>query len=275
MFGTGRNKTVAIALLNGEGALIEAEGTHIKKAYSFGMPVEPLRPDALKAALIKAMEEAGVRTGKVSLSLPDSSVRAAILDFEELPSDAKEVYGVIKWKAAKSLYLKPEELRLSYQILPGKEVKALAVVMKEEIIKGIEDALAESGIEVESISVNSLNILNAASNVIKGDGIASVVMYFHDHMAVFFLKDGVPDFYRCKPVESAEEGLSEFASSFAFYRGKNPDMALENIYLLSEDAAFKDVLEKNSGRVETLKVNGAEIKGVKNTLVLSALGAVS
>ena len=239
-----------------------------------------------RAGLKSALRTLGLRSKTVALSLPDTVARTSILEFEELPANAQEAGEVIKWKAAKGVFLKPSECSIDFQMLPsatGK--KAFTVVVERGIVEAQEDAFMDSGMSVEWIGINSLNAFNAFVPKLGATKNFIFITLWDGSFVFSAFKNGVMDFYRLKEVSDTEELLSETATSFAFYAGQNPDEGERKIFILGADGVggeFKAGLaEVATGQFEFVdaasalsRTEGVSTSGATELLALSAAGSL-
>lgn len=67
------------------------------------------------ARVVRAtLDEAGIKTSRISLAIPDASVRVAILSLDKLPSKYDEKIEFFKWKLKKSVPYNIEESHLNF-----------------------------------------------------------------------------------------------------------------------------------------------------------------
>lgn len=217
------------------------------------------------------------------LSVPDTLARTLILEFAELPLKKAEALEVVTWKAAKQLYLRPEECRVDYQILPAEgTIKALVLLMKEKEIREIEDALEFCGMRAKKISTHSLDLINLLSSRMEPDSDTSVILGMEDYITVMFLRNGRLDFYRCKELEgSVPDGISELTPAISYYNGRNPGFAPSRAYIFSDNQAFRDSAKGYlKGTAVQVSIDDCLIKDgatsfceTDQTAILTALGA--
>ncbi|MEE9614065.1 MAG: hypothetical protein V3W31_03795, partial [Thermodesulfobacteriota bacterium] len=243
--------------VNGEGGglvLVQAERTGLKWA------VKKMAASGLDGGFREAVREAagpsGIRPDAISLSIPDTLAKTAILDFESLPAKTSEADRVIRWKAASTMYLRPEECAIDYQLLStGERVKVLAIAVKREIITGYEDALTGAGFTVRRVGIHSLNILNLFSEYIKGVEDFSFITCEGGRFSVLIFKGGALDFYRAKDITGREQELGrELAASFTFYLSAHKNVHMDRVYFLSGDTGLGEFLADAAGtEAERLK----------------------
>lgn len=281
-----RSKKITSVVI-GHDSVLAVEG--IKQGGRFSLRktakarlTEPHSSIAYTNAFGELQRSCGLK-GPVILSVPDTFARTLILEFAELPSKKTEALDVVTWKAAKQLYLRPEECRVDYQILPAEgSIKALVLLMKEKEIREIEDALESSGIKAKKISTHSLDLINLLGSGNEPDSDASIIIGMEGYITVMFLRSGLLDFYRCKELEgSVLDGISELTPAISYYNGRNPEFAPSRSYIFSDNQTFKDsakgFLKGRAVQVcieDYLMTEGAVAPcETDQTAVLTALGA--
>lgn len=229
-----------------------------------------------------AVSSAGIKKGGVSLSIPDTFACAVILDFEEFPKKKDEADEIVRLKAGKFLNSNLMDSTLSYDILSrGEAVKVLTVVVKKELINGLEEGFSNLGLNVERISLHSLNLLNLFFEDWDRGKDFSVILLIDNYFTVMVFRGGVLDYYRCREVEwEGDEFAREIASSFLSYRGKRPDISIKNICLFDAKGGY-DELVKNILALDVVSIDVASVlstsafslEGEAPIALLAALGA--
>ncbi len=278
---------VVQARRSGPGWLLKRyAGVDIPEAAGGEKPRFAVSIEGFKSSAVDALEASGIRSGNVSLSIPDIFAKTAILEFEELPAKALEADEVVRWKIARTWYMRPEEITVDYQVLSKEPtVKVLTVAVKRDLVKGYEDALAELGLSTTNVNIHSLNLLRLLRGSVGEAGNFSLIMRMKGYFSVSIFNGGVMDFYRCKSLHgSTEQFVGELGASFAFYSGGHPGVGLERSYLFNGDESFTDALETITKKEvvvvrpeDMLKPGGAEtgFDGIDTTTLLAAIGAVA
>jgi len=121
------------------------------------------KPEAVAAAIRKALDEVSPRTHAVTLVLPDKAVRVFVLDFDALPGKAAEAVPVLRFRLRKMVPFDVEHAGLSYQILSEDktECRVLAAVIPAPILAEYEDAVRSAGYEPGAVLPSSLAALAA------------------------------------------------------------------------------------------------------------------
>lgn len=284
MFDGGK-KTTSVVI--GHDSVLAVEGIRQGSGLSLRKTArarlsDPRSSVAYRNAFSELKRSCGLN-GPVMLSVPDTLARTLILEFDELPSKKTEALEVVTWKAAKQLYLRPEECRVDYQILPAEgQVKALVLLMKEKEVREIEDALESCAVKAKKISTHSLDLINLLSSRMEPDSDASVILGMEGYITVMFLRSGLLDFYRCKELDgSVQDGISELTPAISYYNGRNPEFAPARTYIFSDNQAFRDSAKGYlKGTAVQVRIEDYLIKEVATsfcetdqTAVLTALGA--
>ncbi|MGC8916411.1 MAG: hypothetical protein ACP5NF_05470 [Thermoanaerobaculum sp.] len=109
-----------------------------------------VKADRLAATLETLTQAIGEFPKRASLVVPDSWLRALVLDLEALPPNRQEAEDVIRWRLKKLLPCRPEEVRLDYTPC-GSNGHVLVVLGLDKPWGALEDAFAAAGCELGSI----------------------------------------------------------------------------------------------------------------------------
>jgi len=281
MFGI--KKTYACAAIGRGGLLlVEARKTGgkwlLNKCYCAAMPEGEA---AVKDAVARAAASSGMRSCKVSLSIPDAPTLSTILDFEELPDREHEAGEVVKWRLSKELYIKPEEYRIDHTIISRDHgIRVLAVAAKDSFVRAYEEAFVSSGFVIENIRIHAVSLFNLLGEVVKGEREFAVIVC-NDALSIMFFRNGKLAFYRCRPLnEACDNAFKLTASTFTHYMGKNSGSKLPKTYIFGGDAYFSESVGKlfaseavNVSAAMFLRQDSAETPGINPLQIMSALGA--
>ncbi len=154
--------------------VMRGRAREILNARSFRLPsgtftpgvVSPVLADAgaLAEVLRRVKADAG-RLDRAAVLLPDPWFRINILELAQLPNSGKDADDVVRWALKRTLPVRPEELRIAYDVIGKSEtgVKVLVVAALEKTIHDLEQVLRDSGIETGLIEPMGLNLWNAIS----------------------------------------------------------------------------------------------------------------
>src|SRR6201997_3579384 len=114
---------------------------------------------AISSAIGQALEPIAERAKKVTVIVPDASVRVLLLDFDTLPPKAVDVLPILRFRLRKLLHFEVDDAAISWQVLPktGDEpgVRTVVAVMPAAIRMEYEDAVREAGYEPGAVLSSS------------------------------------------------------------------------------------------------------------------------
>jgi type IV pilus assembly protein PilM len=121
-----------------------------------------LRPDEFGAAVRSVLEAIRLpRRPDTALILPDASSRLTVLDFDELPGDAKERLRLIRFRLKKAVPFDVETAKIAYQTAPtANGVSVLVAVTPAEIVRQYETPFTEAGLWPGFVSLSTAASLN-------------------------------------------------------------------------------------------------------------------
>ena len=120
------------------------------------------QPAEFEAAVQSLLNEIGApRRPDAALILPDASSRLTVLDFDDLPSDAKERQKLIRWRLKKTVPFDIEAAHLSYQVAPAPGRPSVVVaVTPAEVIRQYETPFENAGLWPGFVSLSTASALN-------------------------------------------------------------------------------------------------------------------
>jgi type IV pilus assembly protein PilM len=85
---------------------------------------------AISAAIGQALEPIAERAKKVTVVVPDASVRVLLLDFDTLPTKTADILPILRFRLRKLVHFDVDDAAISWQVLPknGDEVLVRTVV---------------------------------------------------------------------------------------------------------------------------------------------------
>jgi type IV pilus assembly protein PilM len=130
---------------------------------------------AISSAIGQALEPIAERAKKVTVIVPDASVRVLLLDFDTLPAKTADVLPILRFRLRKLVHFEVDDAAISWQVLPkdGDEtgVRTVVAVMPAPVRAEYEDAVREAGYEPGAVLSSSL----AALAAVPGDDPALLV----------------------------------------------------------------------------------------------------
>ncbi len=118
-----------------------------------------IEPEALAAFIQKLFDEAGVKGGRIGLTLPDMLARISVVELPGAPRSSAEAKELLRFRLKKSLPFDVDEARLSYQAMPGDSPSFLTGIMREEVAAQYEKLFADIGFHVGVTETSSLSLL--------------------------------------------------------------------------------------------------------------------
>jgi hypothetical protein len=195
----------------------------------------------------------GIR--RLTLALPDSSVRTLILTLQQVPKDRLDFEKLIRWHMEKSFLHPLGEARFSYQILlrGAAQTKLLATAVKREIVEqyenlnGSANGVSVSGatgggeIEISRVGPTFLYVLNLFRPLITPTGAKNFLFVrISDQMLTLVIFEaGLPNLVRVKDFPEVDQWdralLEELNTSLSFYEaGGNSTSAMTHLFLVLE-----------------------------------------
>ena len=104
--------------------------------------------DAVVAAMRRALESVGGRSGVLTLVIPDTAVRVLILDFDSLPAKAADAIPLLRFRLKKMLPFDVDDAQVSYQPLHASTgARARVAVLPNPVLREYEAVVREAGFE--------------------------------------------------------------------------------------------------------------------------------
>lgn len=190
------------------------------------------QPEALARAVVEALQKAGAGSSpRISVALPDTMVRVFLVDLDELPSVPSQAAEMIRWRVKKSLPFKPEDARISWQVLGRAEdgrIQVLVAVAPEEGIRMIESLLGAGGLRAGLIDLASFDVFNAVrlEGLPNTGGDVALINATGTYFSIMILRGDRLILYRSKAYHvqggfSGEESLRvvsrELRSTLSYY----------------------------------------------------------
>jgi len=120
---------------------------------------------AISAAIGQALEPIAERAKKVTVVVPDASVRVLLLDFDTLPTKTADILPILRFRLRKLVHFDVDDAAISWQVLPKSDdetlVRTVVAVMPAAVRAEYEDAVREAGYEPGAVLSSSLAALAA------------------------------------------------------------------------------------------------------------------
>jgi type IV pilus assembly protein PilM len=123
----------------------------------------PLFPDrgAVSSAIRQAVGEVGLRDTKITVIVPDTSVRVLLLDFDSLPSKAADIPPIVRFRLRKLVPFEVEDAAISYQAMPSNDglTRLLVAVSPASVVSEYEGVVREAGYDPGALLPSTLAAL--------------------------------------------------------------------------------------------------------------------
>jgi type IV pilus assembly protein PilM len=113
---------------------------------------------AVRSALESALGDIGVRSGAVTVVVPDAAARVLLLDFDTLPAKRQEALPVVRFRLRKMVPFDVEGAAVSYQVMAEKkgQLNVLVTVMPGDVLAEYESAVRDAGYEPGAVLPSTL-----------------------------------------------------------------------------------------------------------------------
>ena len=231
-------------------ALILKKGKNfsIKKLSDVKIPPGIINPSFKKENIMNAevFQDALKKTcydmdvKKISVALPDSSVKVLIRKFKELPKDPQEINEMVLWNFSSSLKLPVEQLRISWENMGRNSDNHhifLIVLGLEKVMIQYENAFKKIGISPVMLAPAGLNQFNFYCENLPEKGNIAYLGLFDDFLNIFVFSNGIPVFYKMiKKGFSGNDSASAINNVdllIQYYNSENPDLEIEKFFIAS------------------------------------------
>lgn len=145
------------------------------------------------------------RVGKIDavvLLVPDVWYRLAIIEVENFPHDEDTRLDVIRWKLKKSVPVRPEELRIDYEILREDKgiTKLLLGFCSEQFLSDLENLLESFDIKVGWITNETVSAYRAVKSIIDTFSVSSLLLASKRYYTLTVFNERRPVIYRFKKM---------------------------------------------------------------------------
>jgi type IV pilus assembly protein PilM len=187
------------------------------------------------------------RSGKVSVTIPDSVGRIMLVDLEGRFKSRSEALDLIRWKLKKSIPFDLADTHLDYQQLTVREngdLALLVALVSKTVITQYEELLVKAGLTPARIDFNSFNLYRAFERRLSLSEDCILVSFYAGTLGIMAFSQGVPEFIRIKDlsgIKSVDSRLfMEINSSLLTYKERFPDHASHQIFCVASPEVAKD-----------------------------------
>jgi type IV pilus assembly protein PilM len=222
------------------------------------------RRGAVREGIENALGGVAGRSKDVIAIVPDAAVRVMLVEFDTLPSDQEEAFGVVRFRLKKSLPFDVEKAKVSYQAQKvGDEVKVVAAVSLGSVIEDYEAAFREAGFDPGVVLPSTLAALGAADGkyptmVIKVDAhTTSIAILNEDQLQLFRTLENARGV-----TINGEQLAEEVYPSIVFF---------QDTYQLNIDRIYVAGLPESGGAATALRdQTGADVQELVSSSQLGA-----
>jgi type IV pilus assembly protein PilM len=206
--------------------------------------------DAVKAGIEAALNGVAGRSRDVIAIVPDAAVRVVLVEFDDLPSDADEALGVVRFRLKKSLPFDVEKAKVSYHAQKFADgVRVVAAVALASVVEDYETAFQQAGFIPGVVLPSMLAALGAAEGrrptlIVKVDAHTTSIAILNENQLQLF-----------RTLENARGGTitgeqlaEEVYPSVVFFQDTY-SLNIERIYIagLSESGGVAAALQAQTG----------------------------
>ncbi len=268
------------------------------------MQPELADPAALAHAVTEALKLAGAEGAtRVSLAVPDTAARVFLADLAELPARRAQADEMIRFRIRKSIPFRPEESRLSWDVLgrtPDGRTMVLVAVTPERALRPVEAALHAAGLRCGLVDLATFDVYNALrlepglldrGAVVAGAEPRDIALLnaTPGYFSVMILRDGDLLFYRSKNYHvqggfQGEESLRvvgrELRSTLGYYEehldGKGIEALLTRVTGVDAEGLTAVIRETGIETVHSIGVTNVlpELQHVAPELAVELLPAI-
>lgn len=189
-------------------------------------------PVRFRSALEQLQGATQVSVDQASLVLPDSWLRMAIADSEELPKSTQSRDEVLRWKLQRIVPFRVEELRIrgvdSVNGYQGSEARRVVLGFGlETLLRQLEGVFDDFGIHVGSIANESLCLLSGVEEALRDVELSVVALVSAGGYSLSFIFRGEPILHRFK-------ALPQMAGDEPPHQMIDRDLHLTRVYLADQ-----------------------------------------
>ena len=202
------------------------------------------------------------RSGRVSVSLPDSVGRLLLLDMEGRFKSRAEALDLIRWKLKKSIPFDLADTHLDYQKLAVREngeMSLLVALVSKTVVTQYEELLVKAGMLPSRIDFNSFNLCRVFDRYLSLDADSLMISYYDSTLCIIAFSQGSPEFIRIKDLTGTNATDSrvfmEINSSLMVCKNRFPEHLTRTVFCLAAPDIIRDfgeMVEEATGFVPTL-----------------------
>lgn len=175
---------------------------------------------AVRGALARACERAGVRPRRVGVVVPDSVARVALVHLDRVPARRQDLDALIRWHVRKAVPFRLEDAQVAYAPQAGGDGgRAFVVALaRRDVVAEYEQVCQELGAHAGLVDLATFNVINTvllASRPAPG-GDWLLVHCAPDAHTLALIRGETLIFFRSRPNET-DEGLADLVHQTVMY----------------------------------------------------------
>jgi len=256
----------------------------IRGVKSFGFDDEVLdkshilKPDELKAALVKVIQELKPKSKRLALSLENSLVLTRDVQIPQV--EKKLLDSVVSYEIKESLLIDTEEYHIQYKLVDqideeNKKYVMSTVILSKTLYQDIWNIVGELGLKPGRLDINSnaltkeIMAVQSFNNIpIQRDQTFAVFDIDFNRINLYFVSDGTVDLNRKILLEQDEsrplvdriyQQFDTIQNTFRFYLTHKKNKSISNILLMGQatqqenlDELFEESLLVPSKTIRTI-----------------------
>ncbi len=175
---------------------------------------------AVRSAVESALGDINVRSGAVTVVVPDAAARVLLLDFDTLPGKRQEALSVVRFRLRKMVPFDVEDSSVSYQVMGEQDgqLNVLVTVMPGEVLAEYESAVRDAGFDPGVVLPSTL----AAAAAVDDRGATLMVNYTGASVTTAITQDEEMLLHRSmdlpdEPLAREEEMAQSLITALAWY----------------------------------------------------------
>jgi type IV pilus assembly protein PilM len=230
---------------------------------------------------------------QVSVSLPDSTGRAMLLDVETRFKSRDEGCDIIRWKLKKNYPFDINDAHLDYQVIQEREtggISLLVSLIAKPVVHQYEDLLVEAGLEPNRIDFTTFNLYHLFSQRLELAENSLLITCHGGVIGILIYYGGMLEFCRAKElpggIPEPNRIFREINSSYLVYQEKYPGHSPVEafcVYTGDDAEAFRSLVGEATGLEPVLldvervvaRGNGPGVDRKTLLMLTAALGAAA
>jgi Tfp pilus assembly protein PilN len=223
-----------------------------------------MEPNISDPAVLESRVQALLGSGRrktepITLVLADLSVRAALLELDEVPARPAERDALVRWKMQQDSVFPLTGVRVVSQPLSSKSVLALAV--RETVLRQYEGVCESVGLAPVSVDIAGFRLRAAMADSLPAREPVAWLSLLDGGFTLFIHHAGRLTFLRIKRQSGGEGVFGDLAASLAYYAETHPQDPPSSFMVLDAQPEYELTQRvTNELGLRAIPVNGNEIR---------------